>query len=233
MAKSRIIVRQAVLADIDGYLKLQAERWNQDNMAHRDQLESRLKAYPQGMLVAERNGEIVGMTYAMRITDYDFENPPSWNAITHNGYCDNADPQGKFIFGVDLSTAKGVGHLAGDQLLLQVARIAIAENIKFALLGGRMPGYHKHASTMSAEQYLWAKDDKGRPLDRQVRYYTSIPGLNAIKAIPNYFNDPDSLDYGVLLTWRNPLYRIPGRKMWSDLFPYIFRVEELIGKFKK
>jgi hypothetical protein len=230
---SAIKVRAATAVDIDDYLKLQKERWRDDNMANRDQLLSRLKAYPQGMVVAEQDDRVVGMVYAMRITDYDYDNPPSWNDITNNGYCDNADPQGKVIFGVDLSTAKGVGHLAADKLLLSIGQLAIGEGVKTALLGGRMPGYHEYANKMTAEEYLRAKDAKGRPLDRQVRFYTSVPGLKAVKAIPNYFHDPDSLDWGVLLRWRNPLYGLPGRHIWAAVFPALFRLEELYGQLSR
>jgi hypothetical protein len=213
MKSTRIRVRRATSADIENYLQLQAERWQDDNMATREQLESRFAAYPQGMLVAERAGEIVGMVYAMQISDYDYNTPPSWNEITNHGYCDNADPKGSAIFGVDLSTAKGVGHLAGDELLLGIARLAISRGVKTALLGGRMPGYRDFASKMTADEYLRAKDDHGLPLDKQVRYYTSIPGLKAIKVLPNYFHDPASLDYGVLLRWTNPLYGLPGPRL--------------------
>jgi hypothetical protein len=221
---NKITVRQATPEDIDSYLKLQAERWNEDNMAQRAQLESRLRAYPQGMMVAERAGEIVGMVYAMRISNYNYKSSPSWNEITNNGFCDNADRNGDAIFGVDLSTAKGVGHLAGDKLLLAIGQLAITEGVRAALLGGRLPGYHHYADRMTAEQYLMAKNEKGKPLDRQVRFYTSVPGLKALKVLPNYFNDPESLDYGVLLRWKNPLYGLPGKRFWAWLLPILVRI---------
>jgi hypothetical protein len=225
-----IKVRPATAADINAYLELQAERWRDDNMADKEQLLSRLKSYPQGMLVAEENQKIVGMTYAMRITDYDYQNPPSWNEITNNGYCDNVDPRGKYFFGVDLSTAKGVGHRAGDQLMVAMGALAIREGVQRVMLGGRMPGYHAYVDKMSAQEYLDAKDAKGRPLDRQVRFYTSVPGLKALKPIENYFHDPESLDWGVLLEWRNPLYGLPGRRLWAAAFPMLFRLEDLYVK---
>jgi hypothetical protein len=230
---NKIVVRQAKPKDIESYLKLQEERWREDNMASAEQLHSRLKAYPQGMLVAERGGEIVGMAYSLRISKYNYDNPPTWNEITNNGYCNNVDPDGDVIFGVDLSTGRGVGHLAGDKLLIGMGRLAISEGVKTAMLGGRLPGYHEYASKMTANEYLHAKNDHGQALDRQVRYYTSIPGLKAKKVLPNYFHDPDSRNYGVLLVWRNPLYGVPGRKIWAWIFPALFRLEEFYLKLTK
>lgn len=221
-----IKVRRAREADIAKYEELQAERWLDENQASHEQLISRLKAHPEGMLVAEEDGQIVGMVYAMRIADYDEDKSPTWYEVTHNGYCDNHVPDGNIIFGVDLSTDPKVGARAGDALLAEVGRLAIKENIEWCMLGGRMPGYHKYQDKMTAEEYLWSKDDQGRFLDRQVRFYTGVPGLRAIKALPNYFHDPESCDYGVLLKWHNPFHNKPLRGVWSALFPFLLKLEE-------
>jgi hypothetical protein len=221
---NQITVRRAVPADIGKYIELQSERWDADVVASRAQLESRLKHYPQGMLVAERGGQIVGMVYAMRISEYDYERCPSWDEITNKGFCNNVDLNGNAIFGVDLSTAKGVGSAAGDKLLLGIGELAIKEGVKEILLGGRMPEYHKYADKMSPEDYLRARGPDNKPLDHQIKFYTSVPGLKALKVLPDYFQDPDSLNYGVLLRWHNPFYGLPGKKAFIRLLPLIERI---------
>jgi hypothetical protein len=219
-------IRRATMSDLKAYDNLQAERWADDNRATYDNLLSRLTVHPQGMLVAEEHGRVVGMVYAMRLASYDYDNPPSWYEVTNDGSCDNHVPNGEIIFGVDLSTARDVGARAGDALLLGIAKLAVRENIKWCMLGGRLPGYHNYSEQMTADEYLWSKDSVGRPLDAQVRFYTSIPGLKAVKVLPNYFKDPESLDYGVLLRWHNPLYGFPLLGLWSALFPVLFKLEE-------
>lgn len=226
MKKESINVRNARRDDIDYYLQLQAQRWEEDNRATKEQLLSRYSTYPEGMLVAEMNGKVVGMVYAMKIRSYDYDNPPSWNEITNHGMCDNHDPDGTIIFGVDLSTAKGVGGLAGDKLLVGIAQLAIREGAKYGMLGGRMPGYHKYQHKMSADEYLFAKNPDGSFLDPQVEYYTGVSGLKMLKALPDYFDDPDSANYGVLLRWRNPFYGWPFPRLWGMLFPLLFKLEE-------
>lgn len=223
----KITTRQATLNDVENYSKLQEERWSDDNQASAEQLRTRLRVHPEGMFVAEMGGRVVGMTYAMRIPDYDYANSPSWYQITNNGFCDNHVPDGKVIFGVDLSTAKGVGGAAGDKLLMEIARLAIRNNIKYCMLGGRLPGYHKVSDKMTAEEYLFAKDSHGDPLDPQVKYYTSSAGLKVVKVLPDYFDDPESCDYGVLLRWRNPLYGFWYPHFWSSIFPFLNWAEEL------
>ncbi len=226
-------VRQATAKDIEQYRRLQADRWSEDNRASDENLQIRLRVHPQGMLVAEEQGQVVGMVYAMRLAAYDYDNPPSWYEITNDGKCDTHVPGGNVIFGVDLSTARGVGGRAGDALLIGIARLAIHENVKWCMLGGRMPGYHTYKNQMSAEQYFLAKDKNGKYLDPQVNYYTSVPGLKAVKVLPEYFKDPESENYGVLLRWRNPFYNAPFPRLWSALFPVLFKLETAYFKLTR
>jgi hypothetical protein len=220
-----MVVQPASVEDIDDYLALQGERWSDDSQASRAQLQSRFKSFPQGMLVARSRGKIVGMVYAMRISDYDYDRPATWYEITHNGLCDNHDPLGKIIFGVDLSTARGVGGAAGDKLLAGIGRLSILQNVEKGMLGGRMPGYHRYAKRLSPEEYLWSRKSDGSFLDAQVNYYTSAAGLRIVKVLPGYFKDPQSGDNGVLLEWKNPFYNWPLRRLWAALFPALFEIE--------
>jgi hypothetical protein len=41
-------------------------------------------------------------------------------------------------------------------------------------------------------------------------------------AIPNYFDDPKSENYGVLLRWKNPFYGIPGRRKYISRVPLAY-----------
>ena len=102
-----------------------------------------------------------------------------------------------------------------DQLLTWCMRVVVRDNLRCGMLGGRMPGYSHYSSTMTAEEYINAKREDGKPLDSQVRMYTSVPGLTVEGVLPNYFDDPDSCNYGVLLVWKNPFYNWPGRAFWA------------------
>ncbi len=226
---SKITVRHAVLSDIKKYEDLQASRWREENIASHDNLMTRFRVFPEGMLVAEEGGEIVGMVYAIRIAGYDENHPASWYEITNNGACDNHVTDGPILFGVDLTTAPGVGARAGDALLVGIGKMAIQKNIKWCMLGGRMPGYHAHKDSMSAEEYLWKKDSRGRFLDRQVRFYASVPGIQVVRVLPHYFDDPESDDNGVLLRWQNPFYNWPMRRVLGNIFPSVLKIEEFYG----
>ena len=45
--------------------------------------------------------------------------------------------------------------------------------------------------------------------------------LRIVKILPEYFPDPASEDYGVLLYGKNPFYNWPFRKLWICLITHI------------
>ena len=50
-------------------------------------------------------------------------------------------------------------------------------------------------------------DDTPDYVCSNLRGYMSIPGARMVKVVPNYFRDPSSANYGVVLEWDNPLPR--------------------------
>ena len=52
-----------------------------------------------------------------------------------------------------------------------------------------------------------ADDDTPDYVCSNVRGYMSIPGARLVRVMPNYFRDPASADYGVIMDWPNPIPR--------------------------
>ena len=101
--------------------------------------------------------------------------------------------------------------------MIAMGKLVIAFSLKQGVLGARIPRYHKFADQMSSSEYLTAKTKSGRYLDPEIGFYHKL-GLNVVRVIPNYINDPDSCNNGVLLQWKNPFYGRPLPKLWSWLF---------------
>ena len=51
-------------------------------------------------------------------------------------------------------------------------------------------------------------DDAPDYVCSNVRGYMSIPGVSIVRVAPNYFHDPASADYGVIMNWPNPIPRL-------------------------
>lgn len=205
----RLRIRTVRPDDLDAYSAAQEASWGDDMSANRAQLQARFRTHPQGIFVAEQAGEVVAAVTTILLREYDPEHPLSWAEVSGDGWCTTHQPDGKLMYGVDLSAKKHAPPGVADELLLGCIKMIIGQRLEAGLLGGRMPDYHKYAHLMSAETYLREKDHLGRPLDSQVRMYAGLPGMKVVCVIKDYFDDPDSLDYGVLLWWDNRFKRFP------------------------
>lgn len=207
----KVKIREAQKKDIPQILTVEKDAWGEKNAASEEMFNSRIETFPEGVLVAElTNGEIVGVVVAERV-NYDIEkNAYSWYEITDNGFIKNSHkPGGNTIYGVDLSVKPSFQRLGiGAKLLKAIGKLVINYNLRYGILGGRIPAYYKYAHQMGAEEYIKATvsiKGKIRSLDPEIDFYRKA-GLKIIKIIPNYFEDHESLNYGVLLLWENPLY---------------------------
>lgn len=217
----QLTVRPARLIDITDYIHIQKVEWK-DLAVAEGQARSRFYHNLKGILLAEYDGQVVGSVTTLRIDSYDPAHPKSWYEVTDNGYCTNHRPQGKICFGVDLSVATDRAPSGTvDALFVGCMSLVTSMGVKYFMLGGRMPNYHLHASRMTPEDYLYAKQRK-RYLDPQVNMYSRVPFMKILGLAPNYFKDPDSLNYGVILRCRNPAYGLPFKGFWSYCACWIF-----------
>lgn len=202
-----ITVRTATLADFDDYVRLQAAAWGLDLAATADQAKIRFATFPEGILIAESDGQAVGTTTAILLSEYDFDRPRSWSDTTDEGSCRTHTPGGRFMFGVDLSSS-GLPR-AVPYLLAGCTKLARQLGVEACVYGARLPGYaayhHEHPE-VSAFDYLFSWSPDGRFRDQQIRMYTAaLPGVEVLGPIPDYFPpDEDSEGFGVLMRWRNP-----------------------------
>jgi ribosomal protein S18 acetylase RimI-like enzyme len=206
MANTKVKIRKATLKDLPEIIRVEKEAWPEGTEASEEMFRSRIETYPDGVFVALHKKKIIGVV-AFMLIDYDLENPiPTWNEVTDNGMIKGThDPNAETIFGIDLTAAPDAPRGTGTRLLMEVGRQAISKNLKRGVLGGRLPEYKKYADQMTPEEYINAKNENGEPLDMEVRFYKRA-GLKIEKILPNYFDDPDSLDFGVMLVWENPFY---------------------------
>ena len=212
----KVKIRQARIEDIDEILAVEEEAWPEGLRATREQFFSRIEVFPEGTLVAEIDGAIVGVV-ATEILKYDLKHPiPTWEEATDSGFIKKShNPNGDTLYGVDLSVSRFANN-ASKALMIAVGKLIIRLNLKQGILGARIPRYHKFAHQVKVEEYVYGRRNN-RPFDPELFFYTKL-GLEIVSILPNYIKDPESCDYGVLLRWRNPFYGKPFPKLWSWLF---------------
>ncbi len=232
--RRKIRIRQARVGDIDAILLVEKKAWPENLRASREMYESRLGTFPQGTLVAGMQGKIEGVIVVQIVNFRSVSDVCSWNKATDYGYIRKShDPQGNTLYGVNLSVSPQTQSRVAVALLEAVDKLAIKLDFKQIVLGGRIPRfarYLKHycqkngISVISdeerdkiADHYIRATTRKGHPLDPEINFYQKV-GTKIIKLLLNYFKDPESLNYGVLLIWLNPFYGKRFSRFWSWRF---------------
>ena len=213
-------LRRASVEDAVGIYELEKRVWGKTG-ATQEMINSRLSVFPEGAYVATEGPKIIGVVF-FEIIDSK-KSYKTWYDYTDNGLIQKSHKSdGDKIFGIDLSVSdEFTGQGTGTNLLLTVADYSIKHGLKGGFLGGRMPLYYKHKN-MAPGDYIKYRDDKGRLVDPELRFYTRA-GLEIAKVLPNYFEDPQSNNYGVLLEWANPFYNIKNRTARS-IAAFAFRV---------
>jgi len=232
--RRKIRIRQARIDDIEAILLVEKKAWPENLRASREMYESRLEIFPQGILVAETEGKIGGVVVSQIMHFNSIPDISSWSEATDYGYIKNShDPKGNSFYGVNLSVSPQTQSRVAVALLEAVGKLAIRYNFRQIVLGGRIPSFarylkhHYHKNGISAisnkkrdkiaEDYIQATNRRGNPLDPQITFYQKV-GMKIIKLLPNYFKDPESLNYGVLVLWSNPFYGKPFRRFRSWRF---------------
>lgn len=215
----KIKIRQAKIEDIPEILEVEKKAWGEEGAATEGMFKSRIKVFPEGTLVAEVDGKIAGVVCTERVNYNPQKDSYTWYEITDNGFVRNSHkPDGNTIYGVDMSVSPSSQNFGvGTKLLECIAKLAIKYNIKQGMLGGRIPDYYKYSDKMSAEEYINTTIDSKKSLDPEINFYKKA-GLKIVKIIPNYYKDPESLNYGVLLLWENPFYNKWYRWLAAKLF---------------
>jgi ribosomal protein S18 acetylase RimI-like enzyme len=96
----------------------------------------------------------------------------------------------------------------GTKIMLAGWGLSFRYNKKGVFLGARCPGFCKYAASLSIEEYLKLKGEDGRHIDPEIRLYRK-EGFQIVKAIPNYEQDAESLNFGILMYHPVPVYGWP------------------------
>lgn len=230
-----IKIRNAELQDVKEILSVEKEAWPEGMQATEEMMESRIRVFPEGTKVAlsESNYERIVGVVCVEIVNFDTKNPyPTWQEATDHGTIKHThNSQGDTVYGVDLSVLPKAPKETGKKLLESVAKMAIARNLRQCVLGGRIPRFARYVekklardpeniSKKEMDQIAWKyihQQSHSRSLDPEVNFYKKV-GLEVVDILPNYMEDPRSLNYGVLLRWKNPFFNKPFSRFWSWLF---------------
>ena len=170
-------------------------------------LQNHIEIFPDGQLLAEIDGRIVGSSSSLVISLSSEYEEHDWFEITGNGLFSNHNPGGDTLYGADLSTHPEFRNMGIGTMLYDARKeLAMRLNLRRILAGGRLYDYCKYSHMMSAKEFA-EKVVRGE-LQDPVLSFQLKNGFKYIKVLPNYLLDRRSLNFASLIEWQNPTYRI-------------------------
>lgn len=214
-----LVVRNTTPADIAAVIDLQRRVYPAIPSFTPDQLYQHLEVFPEGQLVAISNGVVVGTAASLVVLWDDYGLDHSWPEVTGGGSFATHNIDGRTLYGAEVCVDPAIRKQGLGHALYQARRKLCRDmNLKRIIAGGRLPGYHRHAGKMTAEEYaqrvVW-----GDIADPVLRFQLR-EGFNYCGVIPGYLpHDSESLNNAALIVWLNPLYkpqhptRLPQRRI--------------------
>ncbi|MCR9296143.1 MAG: GNAT family N-acetyltransferase, partial [bacterium] len=196
-------VRRLTLDDYDALFDMAQKCFPGMQAWDRSQIESQLAIFPEGQLCVEIDGQLVASSSSL-ILDYDPKLEwHNWKAVADGGYIRNHRPKGDTLYGIEIMVHPDFRGMKLSRRLYDARKELCREkNLARIVIAGRLPGYHRHADSMSAREYIDQVINKNLydpVLTAQLANGFSVRGL-----IPNYLpSDTESCGYATYLEWTN------------------------------
>ncbi len=204
-----ITLRNLTVADYDAMVALQLRCFPDMVPWTREQFESHIATFPEGQLCIELDDRIVATASALVVDYDDYGEWHDWMGVSGGGTIRNHDPEGDTLYGIEIQVDP---EFRGMRLARRLydARKQLCRDLNLAriAIGGRIPGYARHADQLTARQYVEAVMDKR--LYDPVLTAQLANGFMLRQLIPDYLtSDEDSAGYATHLEWSNLDYAPP------------------------
>ncbi len=203
--RPRLLVRNAEPRDIDAIVNLSGRVYGADWGYTGEMIHGHLSHFPEGQFVAEYDKRVVGYCATFRVPETLAMRPHTWREITGGGYAVRHDPEGEWLYGMEVSVDPDFRGLRIGQRLYD-ARKKLCERLGLAgiVFGGRLPGLARRLKKFGTAQAYVEAVTAGRVHDPTLSFQLRN-GFQAIGALPAFLpGDHESLGWASHLVWRNP-----------------------------
>lgn len=207
--KAELTVRRATLADVPA-LQALSEKIYPAAPFTEAMIRGQIINFEKGQFLVEYSGKIVGYCATFMISGDVCLKPHSYKEITGGGYGSRHDPQGDYLYGMEVGVDPEYrGLRIGSRLYQQREKLCKELNLKGIVFGGRMPGYAKRKKDVGGpEEYL--KQVQARKIRDQVIFFHLSNDFEPIGILTDYMpGDKESGGYATHMIWRNPINAEP------------------------
>ena len=191
-------------------------------------------AFPEGQLLAEADGEVVGYATSLIVQLDDETEDYDYQQITGGATFSTHDPAGDTLYGADIAVIPEVRGQGISGHLYEARRALMRHyNLRRLLAFGRLPGYRQVAGKMTATQYV-DQVVRGERKDSALSAHLKA-GYRVRKVRFDFMSDPSSNNYSTLIEMPNDEFhtakraiaaapiRRPFRRLRVCAAQYLFR----------
>lgn len=203
--KPKLIVRQASTKDIEQIMAVMRAAYPDMSNYTPGNLRGQMSVFPEGQLVAEYDSKVVGFAATFLIDERSALAPHTWAEITGDGYASRHDPNGDWLYGMELCVDPGLRHRrVGQRLYDARKRLAEQLELKGIVLGGRLPGLARNLRRFGTPEAYVEAIAAGTASD-QVISFQRRNGFEPIGVLKDYLpEDRESRGFAAHMVWRNP-----------------------------
>ena len=168
-------------------------------------LEMQLDMFPEGQLLVEIDGKVIGYSSSLIVLLDDDSPWYSYNEITGCGTFSTHDPSGDTLYGSDIAVHPDYRGQGVARKLYQRRKTLLKRlNLRRMVAGGRIPGYAAYAKKMSPQRYIdlvKAGELKDMALSAHLKAGYEVKSVHYA-----YLSDAESMDYATYLELENKAF---------------------------
>jgi predicted amidohydrolase/ribosomal protein S18 acetylase RimI-like enzyme len=201
----KVIVRALAIGDykdLHDAMLLSYKDVDDDPWARR-QVATLLRKFPEGQLAVEVNGKVVGCALSLLVDYNQYGDNHTYNEITGEETFSTHDPDGDVLYGIDVFVHPDYRGMRLARRLYDVRKeLCERFNLRGMVVGGRIPGYKKHADALTPREYIHKV--RMKELHDPILSFQLSNGFHVRKVLKRYLpGDTESLEYATLLEWVN------------------------------
>ncbi|MBU1213083.1 MAG: GNAT family N-acetyltransferase [Alphaproteobacteria bacterium] len=206
--KATLVVRRAKVSDAPAIAELGRKVYAPAPSLSGRMIKGQIHNFPEGQFVADYGGQIVGHCATFIISGEIALKAHTYDEITGNGYASRHDPEGDYLYGMEVSVDPDFRRLRIGQRLYKARKNLCEEwGLQGIVFGGRMPGYQRRKKNYPKPMHYIEAVRERAIRDSTISFHISN-GFEPIGVLEGYDEDDrQSGGFATHMLWRNP--RVP------------------------
>ncbi len=209
--QNQISLRPLTIDDYEAVAALQLLSFPEMKPWREDQWEKIVTTFPEGQIGVFLNDQLAASSSSLLLNFDEFSSSHSWLQITGNGTLSTHNPLGDTLYGIEIMVSPNArGMKLARRLYEARKKLAIQNNYKRIVVGGRLPNYHLVSEKMGVKEYVQQVMDK-KLFDPVLTTQLSNE-FKLKRIIKDYLpGDKESGGYATYMEWVNLDYNPEGR----------------------